>query len=512
MGLLMARKGMPRTLVLIAEQNIGMAAPRAAWMRGEDALVSTDLRIAETTVLDALKNGGFGQLIDPEIAAEKAVQVGGIASEITSAQARRLKSLTGAEVILFGRWSRSRAARCRIWAGLALLRATIAGRAVNTDNGDILSTAETTQSAAQIDDQTCGKEAIKKASRAFAQEMIKKIASRWTKDVSAGNDVHVTVRKVPSFRMASDFRSALTHHVRGVRNVSQRSFASGTQELDVTLQGSTEDFAQESRRRSWASSPCASWGSPRTQWISSSASEPGMKLAAWGVALLIAAAAAGPLPGAEARTPRSRSWKEERRGRGGAGRAATCASAPWWPGRHHRDPGRDPAGGPIRRRLRPALGPKSRVQLAEAHFAAVAARRKLTARLFLGRLWAKVTSVIQGDQKFQVETENAVAGVRGTTFRVDANEDKSVLVRVYDGSVAVAKKAPLYEEKRRPDRREVPGPDEVTRDEWEKLVGRQMQIFISADGTPGEPEQFSPDADKDDPFALWNQQRDDAAK
>jgi hypothetical protein len=132
--------------------------------------------------------------------------------------------------------------------------------------------------------------------------------------------------------------------------------------------------------------------------------------------------------------------------------------------------------------------------------------------LFLGRLWAKVTSVIQGDQKFQVETENAVAGVRGTTFRVDANADRSVLVRVYDGSVAVAKKPPLYEEKRRPDRREVPGPAEVTRDEWEKLVGRQMQIFISADGTPGEPEQFSPDADKDDPFALWNQQRDDAAK
>jgi hypothetical protein len=158
------------------------------------------------------------------------------------------------------------------------------------------------------------------------------------------------------------------------------------------------------------------------------------------------------------------------------------------------------------------LGPKSRVQLAEAHFGGGAARRKLTARLFLGRLWAKVTSVIQGEQKFQVETENAVAGVRGTTFRVDANADKSVLVRVYDGSVAVAKKTPLYAEQRRQARREVPGPDEVTRDEWEKLVGRQMQIFISADGTPGEPEQFSPDVDKDDPFALWNQQRDDAAK
>src|SRR5918912_1886025 len=86
MGLLLARKGMPRTMVLIAEQNIGMAAPRAAWMRGERAMVSADLRIAPTTVLDALKNAGFGQLIDADVATEKTVQAGGIGSEITSAQ------------------------------------------------------------------------------------------------------------------------------------------------------------------------------------------------------------------------------------------------------------------------------------------------------------------------------------------------------------------------------------------------------------------------------------------
>ena len=68
---------------------------------------------------------------------------------------------------------------------------------------------------------------------------------RWTKDVSYGGDIHVTVRNVPSFRTASDFRAALASHVRAVRNVSQRSFAGGTQELDVTLQGSAEEFAQE---------------------------------------------------------------------------------------------------------------------------------------------------------------------------------------------------------------------------------------------------------------------------
>ncbi|MGZ6126115.1 MAG: flagellar assembly protein T N-terminal domain-containing protein [Myxococcales bacterium] len=246
MGLLMARKGMPRTMVLIAEQNVGMAAPRAAWMRGERALVSADLRIAENTVLDALKNGGFGQLIDPEIAAEKSVQVGGIASEITAAQARKLKSLTGAEVIVFGQAiATARGEMPDLGPGWRSCSATISGRAVNTDNGDILSTAETTQGAAQLDDLSCGKEAIRKASRAFAQEITKKIVARWNRDVSAGNDIHVRVRNVPSFRSASDFRAALAERVRGVRSVSQRSYAGGTQELDVTLQGSAEEFAQE---------------------------------------------------------------------------------------------------------------------------------------------------------------------------------------------------------------------------------------------------------------------------
>ena len=155
------------------------------------------------------------------------------------------------------------------------------------------------------------------------------------------------------------------------------------------------------------------------------------------------------------------------------------------------------------------LGPGSKLQLSEAHFGGGPSRRRLSARLFFGKLWAKVTSVIQGDQKFQVETENAVAGVRGTVFRVDANADKSVRVRVYDGEVAVGKNAPPAAPGE--GRHEVPGPQEVTRDQWEKLVGRQMQIVIAADGTPGEPEEFSPEVDKGDPFARWNQQRDSAA-
>lgn len=249
MGLLMAQKGMPRTMVLIAEQNIGMAAPAAAWMKdkgGQNALVSADLRIAENTILDQLKNGGFRQLIDPEIASEKAAQVGGITTEINASQARKLKSLTGAEVILLGQViATSRGEMGDLGPGWRSCTATISGRAVNTDNGDILSTDETTQNAAQLDDLTCGKEATKKAAKVFSSDMIKKIAARWSQDVSGGNEIHVTVHKVPGFRQATDFRNALAQHIRGVKGVSQRSFSGGTQELDVTLVGSTDQFAEE---------------------------------------------------------------------------------------------------------------------------------------------------------------------------------------------------------------------------------------------------------------------------
>ena len=250
MGLLMARKNMPRTMVLIAEQNIGMAAPQAAWMKDKGGsgggLVSANLKIAETTILDGLKNGGFRQLIDPEIAEEKAVSIGGLTTDITAAQARKLGGLTHAEVILVGQViATSRGDMGDLGPGWRSCTATLSGRAVNTDNGDILSAAETTQNAAQLDDMTCGKEAIKKAAKVFTQDMVKKIGERWSKDVSGGNEVHVTVKKVASFKQASDFRNALTQLLRGVKGVAQRSFSAGTQELDVTLVGSTEQFAEE---------------------------------------------------------------------------------------------------------------------------------------------------------------------------------------------------------------------------------------------------------------------------
>jgi hypothetical protein len=175
------------------------------------------------------------------------------------------------------------------------------------------------------------------------------------------------------------------------------------------------------------------------------------------------------------------------------------------------------------------VGPLSRVVLSGAVFGRSLDERKVAARLLVGDMWAKVAKAVGGDSRFEVQTANAVAGVRGTTFRVDAKADRSVVVKVYAGTVAVAgggpiprpvhggaepggeppaAPAPLPSPERKPGRVRVPGPREVTREQWERIVGAMMQVKVAADGTPAQPEPFQLADAKADEFEAWNRERD----
>jgi hypothetical protein len=103
-----------------------------------------------------------------------------------------------------------------------------------------------------------------------------------------------------------------------------------------------------------------------------------------------------------------------------------------------------------------------------------------------------------------------VAGVRGTTFRVDAKHDASALVRVYAGAVAVVgtrTPRPSHEAANAP-RKEVPGPSEVSKTQYEKLLGAMMQVKVTSDGELGEPAKFTEKEEARDSWVAFNQQRD----
>jgi hypothetical protein len=157
------------------------------------------------------------------------------------------------------------------------------------------------------------------------------------------------------------------------------------------------------------------------------------------------------------------------------------------------------------------VGPSSKLVLKAAYFGP-AGEKKFSAKLFFGQVWTKVSGVMGGNSKFEVETDNAVAGVRGTTFRIDAKSDKSVVMKVYAGAVAMASSGLVQKKADAPKtgRKQIGGPVQVSAGEWEKLVGAMMQISVNADGTAGDPVAFKAGDDAGDDWASWNQKLDEA--
>jgi len=143
--------------------------------------------------------------------------------------------------------------------------------------------------------------------------------------------------------------------------------------------------------------------------------------------------------------------------------------------------------------------------------------RKRDVKIFItiGKIWSNVRKSLGGKGRFEISCENAVAGVRGTIYRMNVEEDKSALVKVYDGEVNVAsstikkdKKSPLAgPPKPVAGPTAVAGPKPVSMEEWVYIVRSMQQIRISSDGKAEEPKDFTEAEDRDE-WVDWNRERD----
>jgi ferric-dicitrate binding protein FerR (iron transport regulator) len=139
-------------------------------------------------------------------------------------------------------------------------------------------------------------------------------------------------------------------------------------------------------------------------------------------------------------------------------------------------------------------------------------RREVRVRMILGKAWARVSRLLLGKGRFAISTPTAVAGVRGTVYRINLNRDRSAVVKVYDGEVEVRRRAQEQAQTSGPAPLEKPhpvaGPHPVSMEQWVYIVGALQQINIRPDGTAEKPFRFDIEADLND-WVRWNQMRDE---
>ncbi|MBI5510163.1 MAG: FecR domain-containing protein [Deltaproteobacteria bacterium] len=159
------------------------------------------------------------------------------------------------------------------------------------------------------------------------------------------------------------------------------------------------------------------------------------------------------------------------------------------------------------------LAANSELNLEKMDFSKKKATKTVKAKLVIGRLWASVTKLLSTESKFEVNTGNAVAGVRGTRFTAAKEAGGQTTVKVYSGQVLVSNQ-PIYAVKghTKANRVEVAGPQEVSKNQWEELVAGAMQmVTVAANGDMQPPASFAMAEPGKDDWEAWNGERDKVA-
>ena len=160
---------------------------------------------------------------------------------------------------------------------------------------------------------------------------------------------------------------------------------------------------------------------------------------------------------------------------------------------------------------------ESVVRLGEhTKFTMEAGQDKRALKLKMGKTWSKVKK-LKDKSQLEVRTPTAVAGVRGTTFRVDVDPEENTDVGVYNGEVSVAPVIDKAKKKKSEGGlREIKAPfaqveppmHEVSQDEWMVILKNMQSISIGKDGKKNIPKAMNLDEDMKDPWLKWNMERD----
>jgi hypothetical protein len=243
-GILLGQMHKPRTMILVAEQNIGQEWHAWWWWYGPGAVHAqqTEMGIIDNTLMDKFVEKGF-EMIDQEAASQEIkVTPAYKVQDLSAQQARTLGNQAHAEVVITGKGLAKLYGN--VGGGLKSVQADLSLRAVRTDTGQVLATAVTHAAAVHISEITAGNDALKKAATEAADQLTAKILAQYSKEAGGTRSVNITVSGLNKTQFVK-FKDVLRNQVRGIKGLNERSFQNGVAKLSVDSKSSAQILSDE---------------------------------------------------------------------------------------------------------------------------------------------------------------------------------------------------------------------------------------------------------------------------
>lgn len=241
LGLLIARKNMPRIMIMVAEQNVGMHNYAYWW---HVVTGYADLTITENTLMEKLSEKGFN-IVDHSVKTKK-IQISDAykIESLTNDAIKTIGNLYDAEVVIYGK-ALSKLAGSVMGSSMKSAQADVSLRAVNTDNGQVIASSTNHAAAVHPSEVNAGTEALKLAAEGIAEKLITQIINRWSQDVSGGTMIQVVISGIKSYNHLVKFKEMVQKKIRGVAGLYQRDFSSGVATLDINISTTAQNLADE---------------------------------------------------------------------------------------------------------------------------------------------------------------------------------------------------------------------------------------------------------------------------
>lgn len=238
---LIRRMDRPKIMVLIAEQSIREEGQQfSEKSRGEVVLSSTSLGVAENVLIEFFRAKGF-DFVDRQALAGQIEIADPLTLVKDKERIKKIANLTDAQVVIFGQaQARTTGEVQGIYSG----QANISLRALKTDTGEIIAATNAHAAVPFVDPSTANTKALSEAAKKISQKLMDQILSQWQSESTGLRSICLVIKGV-KYADVKKLRSWLTKYVRGVKSVHQRYVKDGIAELDLDIQGSAQDLADE---------------------------------------------------------------------------------------------------------------------------------------------------------------------------------------------------------------------------------------------------------------------------